>query len=99
MGSKWAVLFGIPVGFYGALFFAIVVISAIATKTTKSTPKQFALVNLGLATIGFACSLVFLYISSVLIKVACPVCLSTHATTTLLFIFSIVAYLKAKRAV
>lgn len=97
MGSKWAVLFGIPVGFYGMLFFSIVIIAAIATKTTKATARQFALQNLGLATIGFASSVAFMFISHFLLQKTCVVCMSTHATTTLLIIFSILAYLRARK--
>lgn len=98
LASRWAELFGIPLGFYGLMFFAIVIVAAIATKTTKATPRQFALQNLGIAAVGFASSLALIFISLVWIKVACPVCLSTHTTTTLLFIFSLVAYFRALRA-
>ncbi|HEX8551205.1 MAG TPA: vitamin K epoxide reductase family protein [Abditibacteriaceae bacterium] len=95
--SKWAELFGIPLGFYGLMFFAVIIVAAIATKTTKATPRQFALQNLALAAVGFGGSMVLLYISKVIIGNWCPVCLSTHATTTLLFIVSLFTYLRARR--
>jgi uncharacterized membrane protein len=95
--SKWGEFFGIPLGFYGLVFFAVIIIAAIATRETKATPRQFALLNLGLAAIGFCSSLVLLYISLALIKAACPVCLATHTTTTLLFIASLLQYVKSRR--
>lgn len=95
--SRWAEVFGIPLGFYGLIFFAIVIVAAIATKSTKLTRRQFALQNLGIATVGIVSSLVLTYISLAWIKAACPVCLRTHATTTLLFIVSLFTYLRARR--
>jgi uncharacterized membrane protein len=57
MSSKWGELFGIPVGFYGLMFFAIVIVMAIATSSTKLSRQQFALQNLGIATVGFLTSM------------------------------------------
>ena len=95
--SKYAEIFGIPLGVYGLAFFVFVIVSAIATKNTKSTPRQFALMNLAVASLGFFSSLALLFISMVLIKVTCPVCLTTHATNSLLFGFSVWAYLRARK--
>ena len=98
MTSKWGELFGIPVGFYGLMFFAIVIVMAIATSSTKLSKPQFALQNLAIAFIGFLTSVGFIYISYAFIKKACPVCLATHATTTALFGSSLYIYLRARRS-
>ncbi|HEX8833675.1 MAG TPA: vitamin K epoxide reductase family protein [Abditibacteriaceae bacterium] len=93
--SKWAELFGIPIGYFGILFFAIIAIMAIATKETKTTPRQFALQNLVLSSMGFLGSIALTYISIQFIGAKCPVCMATHTVTTLLFIFSLRAYLRS----
>lgn len=97
MTSKWGELFGIPVGFYGLMFFAIVIVMAIASSSTQLSKRQFALQNLGVATVGFLTSVGFIYISYAFIKKACPVCLATHATTTALFLSSLFIYLRTPR--
>ena len=98
MTSKWGELFGIPVGFYGLMFFAIVIVMAIATSSTKWTKPQFALQNLAIATVGFLTSVGFITISYFYIKKACPVCLATHATTFTLFLSSLFIYFRARRS-
>jgi len=96
--SKWGEIAGIPLGFFGMLFFAIVIIMAIASKTTTTTRKQFALQNLAVSSVGFASSLALSYISIALIKAKCPVCFSTHAVTTTLFLVSLWQFQRARRA-
>lgn len=95
--SKWSELFGIPVGFYGLIFFGIVIIMAIASGGTRVSARQFALQNLTIASAGFLGSLVFSYISLRIIGAACPVCMSTHLTNTLLFAVSLAAFLRTRR--
>lgn len=95
MGSKWGELFHIPLGYYGILYFAIVILMAIVSKSSKTTLKQFALQNFLVSAVGFGGSMALTYISIKLIKAECPVCMSIHATNLLLFIISSRAYVRA----
>jgi uncharacterized membrane protein len=97
LGSAWAAPFGVPLGFFGAFFFALVVLTAISTSPQVSvsswTRSQFVLSSLGL--LG---SLAMIFISKVIIGAWCPVCMATHAVVLANFLFAARKWSRARRA-
>ena len=98
ISSKYGEMLGIPVGAFGVLFYAIIILLSITTKASTATPRQIATQRLVVAGAGLASVLWFIYISHVVIGKFCPYCMATHATTLLVFIVSVIDYLKARRS-
>ncbi len=94
LGSKWGKFFGIPLGYFGGVFWAIVLITAISS--TGTNLKMAALQRLGIATVGLLFSLVLFYIAEVMIGKTCPICLGTHTASLLNFIFAVVGWKRLK---
>lgn len=95
LNSRWAVIAGVPLGFYGALFFAIVIITAISTLPPSTPPRQIVLPRLLLATCGLLGSLALTFISIVDISALCKVCLATHSVTLANFLVACWGFWKA----
>ena len=75
--SPYSKLFGVPLALYGVGFFGLIFLGALALLFSRN-PRLY-LVLLGLAGIGAAASVVFLYIQFVLIKALCIYCLLSAA--------------------
>lgn len=90
LGSKWGKFFGIPLGYYGGLFWAIVLITAISSPGANL--KNAALQRLGVATVGLLFSVGLFYIAEFVIRKTCPICLGTHISSLVNFIFSFVSW-------
>jgi uncharacterized membrane protein len=97
IGSKYGALFGIPVGVFGMLFYAVIILLSIVTKESTATARQIAAQRLIVSSFGLASALAFFYISHMVIRAFCPYCMATHTTTLLVFIVSLAGYLKARR--
>jgi len=81
--SKYSVFLGIPLAYFGAMFYTgIVILSALFLSTKRVIFLN--LLALG-ALVGFIDSLVFVYIQGVLIGSYCFYCLISATTATLLF--------------
>src|SRR5687767_1551329 len=64
--SQYAEFFGIPLGIYGVVYFAVVLLTAISSEANFSW-RRFRLTQLALATLGVISSLALTYISKVLL--------------------------------
>ena len=95
LGSKWGKFFGIPLGYYGGIFWAIVLVTAISSPGTNL--KNAALQRLGVATVGLLFSLGLFYIAEFVIHKTCPICLSTHITSLVNFVFAVVSWRKISK--
>jgi len=95
LNSSWAVIAGVPLGYYGALFFAIVVITAISTLPPATPLRQIALPRLALATCGLLGSIALTLISIVGIGALCKICLATHSITLTNFLVACWGFWKA----
>lgn len=84
IGSQYGEFFGIPLGVFGALFWAIVIVTAISGAATP--PRVAALQRLGVATVGLLTSLVLAYISLGVLHKFCPVCATTHTLSGINFL-------------
>ncbi len=92
LASYWGAPLGIPLGYFGALFFALVIITAISTVPIDTPRRAIALPRLLLASCGILGSMALTGISIALIHAVCPVCLATHATVLVNFLFALWAY-------
>lgn len=98
LGSRWAVIAGVPLGYYGALFFAIVIITAISTLPPDTARRQIALPRLVIASGGLIGSIALTWISVVGIGSLCKVCLATHSVTLTNFLVASWGFWQATKA-
>jgi uncharacterized membrane protein len=96
LASRWAEIFGIPLGIYGAAFFALVVLTAISTLPAHTPMRQITLPRLAVAALGFMGSIALTAISWTQLHSLCPICLATHATTTTNFALALWGYFKTR---
>jgi uncharacterized membrane protein len=96
LASEYAEIFGIPLGVYGLVYFAVVALTAISTEADFS-PRRWRLIQLALAAAGICSSLALTYISKVVIGSYCSICLKVHATTTTLFLLSLFLWWRARK--
>lgn len=92
----------IPWGVWGMAFFVIVLLTAVNRingegQSRAAALRQAALWQLAVATAGILTSVALTYISKAIIGAWCPVCMATHAVTTLLFAVSLVSWFKSRR--
>ena len=92
LASYWGAPLGIPIGYFGALYFALVILTAITTLPLNTPKRQIVLPRLLLASCGLLGSMALTGISIVLIHAICPVCLATHATVLTNFLFALWNY-------
>lgn len=97
LGSKWGKFFGIPLGYFGIVFWVLVGITAI--NSAGSNLKMAILQRFGIALVGITCSAFLFYVSEFLIKKICPICLSTHILSLLNFLYAGFALIKARKVV
>jgi uncharacterized membrane protein len=90
--SPYSYLFGLPLGVYGAVFYAIFIALALFAlmRASRLLDRLLAL----LALVGVVASVKFLYIQLVLIQAVCIYCLASAAVAGLL---GIAAYLLVRR--
>ncbi|HYC83455.1 MAG TPA: vitamin K epoxide reductase family protein [Candidatus Paceibacterota bacterium] len=85
--SAYSALFGIPIALFGALYYLSVFIAAIVLLDSGS---RFARYYIFLATpFGFLVSLWLIYLQAFVLNAFCSYCLLSAATSTLLFILSL----------
>ncbi|RYG70970.1 vitamin K epoxide reductase family protein [bacterium] len=95
LGSKWGKFFGIPLGYYGGIFWAIVLVTAIDSAATNL--RTAALQRLGVATVGLLFSIALFSIAEFVIKKTCPICLGTHICSLINFVFAVVSWRRAAK--
>ena len=85
--SKYSEIFGVPIALFGALFYGIVFLSALAYLKTKN--NKIIIVFLILTALAFLMSLFFIYLQFFVIKAVCEYCLTSAAASTILFATSV----------
>lgn len=94
LNSRFATIYGVPVALLGSLFYLTVLVSvALYLETKKINFLKFASV---LAALGFLASLGFVYLQLFVLKSICLYCMWSAATSTSLFILSLVFWKKIK---
>lgn len=96
LSSKYAAIFGVPVGVYGMVYFAVILLTAVSNDANFSWTR-FRFTQLLLSCAGIASSIGFTYISKVILHTYCLICLRVHATTTSLFIVSLLLWMIARK--
>ncbi len=92
--SKYSVLYGIPIALFGALFYlTVMILSAVYLETKKVTVLKLVAC---ITTLGFLASLGFVYIQLFILKSICLYCMGSAATSTTLFILSLIFWKKQK---
>ena len=99
IGSKYGEIFGLPLGVYGMLYFAVVLVTAISTAPGLADQRSAVMQRLVVTTLGVCCSAVLTYISVRVIGKICPICMGTHTTTFLLFCVSLWQMLKLRQTI
>ncbi len=96
IGSKWGEFAGIPLGYFGGLFWIMVALTAISGAGVSF--KSAALQRLGVATVGLLFSVGLFYIAEFVIPgdKHCPICLGTHFTSLVNFVFAVVGWKSLK---
>ena len=93
IGSKYGKFAGIPLGYFGAVFWIIVIISGISTSSLKNARLQ----ALGVATVGLVTSIGLAYIAEFILHKICPICSGTHLTALVNFIYATWAWVKVPK--
>ncbi|BCM91751.1 hypothetical protein IAD21_03626 [Abditibacteriota bacterium] len=94
IGSQYGVVFGIPLGIFGALFWAIVLITAISSHNVS--PRSAALQRLVVGTVGLTTSIVLAYISLGVLHKLCLVCATTHILSGINFLVALAGFWKLR---
>lgn len=81
--SKYSQFLGVPLAYYGVLFYSGIVCLSLLFATTKKVVFKY-LLALG-AIVGFIDSIIFISIQAFLIGAYCFYCIISGATSTLLF--------------
>ncbi|MEO6908480.1 MAG: vitamin K epoxide reductase family protein, partial [Abditibacteriaceae bacterium] len=87
IGSKYGVLLGLPLGVWGMAYFALMMLTSVTDPTTP--PRIAVLMRAMVAAAGFLMVLGLAYISYIIIKVTCPVCMTIHVIITIVFLYSL----------
>jgi len=98
LSSQYGTLFHVPWGVWGMAFFVVVLLGASAKEANVADRARTAAWRLAVASGGIATSIALTYVSKVLIGAFCPICIATHAATVSLFVVSLIAFLKARKA-
>ena len=95
IGSKYGVLLGLPLGVWGMAYFALMMLTSVTDPTTP--PRIAVLMRTMVATAGFITVLGLAYISYIIIKVTCPVCMTIHVIITIVFLYSLFEVWRMRR--
>ncbi len=95
IGSKYGKFAGIPLGYFGAAFWIIVIISGISSAATSL--KNARLQALGVAAVGLVTSVGLAYIAHFVLGKICPICSATHGAALFNFVYAVVAWFKMPR--
>lgn len=96
LASQYGALFGIPLGVYGLAYFAVVLLVSVTTNPQVSI-RQETLMRFLVCGAGMLGTLGLSYISYIVLKAACPVCMATHVVVLLSFLMALWQFLKARQ--
>ena len=88
--SRWAVLAGLPVAFYGVVGYGLVfVVALLALRPAALQQHGWSVGLAGLATIGFAFTLYLTYVELFLIHAICRWCVGSAVIITAIWIVAV----------
>jgi uncharacterized membrane protein len=96
LASQYGALFGIPLGAYGLAYFVLVLLVSVTTNPQVSV-RQETLMRFLVCGAGMLGTLGLSYISYIVLKAACPVCMATHVVVLLSFLTALWQFLKTRQ--
>ncbi len=96
LASQYGALFGLPLGAYGLAYFVIVLLVSVTTNPQVSL-RQETLMRLLVCGAGLLGAVGLSYISYIVLKAACPVCIATHSVVLVSFLVALWQFFKARR--
>ena len=94
--SEYAVLFGVPVAFIGVAGYGALLLGALAYLGLEDPPNFLTYALLGMALVGEAFTLYFVYTQAFRIHAYCQYCLASAAIMTSILVLTIYATLRAR---
>ena len=94
--SEYAVLFGVPVAFIGVAGYGALLLATLAYLGLENPPNFLTYALLGMALIGEAFTLYFVYTQAFRIHAYCQYCLASAAIMTSILIMTIYAMARAR---
>ena len=94
--SEYAVLFGVPVAFIGVAGYAALLLGTLSYLGLEDPPNFLTYALLGMALIGEAFTLYFVYTQAFRIHAYCQYCLASAAIMTVILVLSICATVRAR---
>ena len=95
IGSQYGQFFGIPLGVFGALFWALVILTAVSNQT--SSTRGAAWQRFALGTVGLGTSLLLAWISLGVLRHLCLVCATTHILSGINFLVALAGVWKLRK--
>lgn len=95
LSSKYSEVFGIPLALFGVVFYIAVLTLALVYFYNQTIIAKRVLLLLG--SIGFASSLVLVYIQGAVLRAWCQYCLLSALTSTLIFVSVVVLNLMKEK--
>jgi uncharacterized membrane protein len=90
--SRWAVLLGLPVAFYGVVgYFALLVVSIVALRPAALLERKWNALLAAMASLGFLFTLYLTYVELFLIRAICRWCVSSAVIITLIWIVALLS--------
>lgn len=90
--SRWGVLLGLPVAFYGVAGYLVVfVVALLALRPAALPQRSWSVALAGLATIGFAFTLYLTYVELFLIHAICRWCVGSAVIMTAIWIVALLS--------
>lgn len=94
--SEYAVLFGVPVAFFGVAGYSALLLGTLAYLGLGAPPNFLTYALLGMALIGEAFTLYFVYTQAFRIHAYCEYCLASAAIMTSVVVLTIYATVRAR---
>ena len=94
--SEYAVLFGVPVAFIGVAGYGALLLGTLAYLGLEDPPNFLTFALLGMALIGEAFTLYFVYTQAFRIHAYCEYCLASAAIMTTILVLTIYSSLRAR---
>ena len=94
--SEYAVLFGVPVAFIGVAGYGALLLGTLAYLGLENPPNFLTYALLGMALIGEAFTLYFVYTQAFRIHAYCQYCLASAAIMTTILVLTIYSSLRAR---
>ncbi len=89
--SRWAVLLGLPVAFYGVVgYLAVFVVAVVALRPVALAERKWNVVLAGLSTIGVLFTAYLTYVEFFLIHALCRWCVGSALIITAIWIASVI---------